>query len=288
MMSGLGMLAGDGGDWRAVIAAALAALLVWALVLNAPGRGEALRRRLQNSPYRWPVSVYLLLLNGWLLSATLRLLLSWWDEAPAAWLLLLLLTLVYGYAAYRGEAALQRMAVLIVAIFFFWAIVDTLLLLPRYDLTLIAGMNRDPGWLRLAGAEALWLLAPLPALLVYLPGGEEARPRSRAARIGAALAALYLIVMRFRDQAVLGMLISLNPYPLLRTLSTVSAGVGLNRVEYFGLLALFGALLTGGMLILGAIFVLYDLERQKRRFASAVLWTAGQFAASLAFYFVRI
>lgn len=283
LLSGLAALGGDGGDWRAMLAAVIAALLIWGLAIWAGSRGLDLRQSLANSFWRWPFAAYLLLVNGWLLAAGLKMLVYWWAEAPPAWLLLLLISLVYGYGAYRGEAALQRMAVLVAAMLFFWTVLDTLLLLPEYDLEMLRSLNQVRPWQPLAIREALWLLAPIPALLVYLPGQGPAG-RFPAAAVGTVLTAAYLILARLRDQAVLGLLATLNPYPLVRTLSMVSAGVGLNRVEYFGLLALFGALFTGGMLILGAAMIISGLKGQKHPFVQALLWTGAQFALALLFY----
>lgn len=284
LLSGLAALGGDGGDWRAMLAAVVAALLAWGLVIWAGRRGLNLRQSLADSIWRWPFTVYLLLVNGWLLAASLKMLVYWWAEAPPAWLLLLLITLVYGYSAYLGEAALKRMSVLVAAMLFFWAILDTLMLLPKYDLAMLKPQGQPEPWLPLAVREALWLLAPLPALLLYLPGQAPAGRRFPAAAVGTVLIAVYLILVRLRDQAVLGLLATLNPYPLVRTLSMVSAGVGLNRVEYFGLMALFGALFTGGMLILGAAFSVSGLKRQKYPVVHALLWTGAQFVLAWFFY----
>lgn len=271
LLSGVAPLARGQGDWRITLPAFLIAALIYGILFNC-------RLDLLQAPAfcRSVLAVYLLLLNGWLLGYTTDLLLTWWESAPPRWILLLFISLLYSYGAWRGAAALLRLSMLIAALLLVWAVVDSVLLWRQYEAARLVMAGLDGDWLGRGGAELLILLAPAPALLLYLRSGEDGR--GGGAVWGLAIAGAYLLLLRLRDQAVLGGLAALSPYPLLRTLSMASAGMGLNRVEYFGLLALLAAALLAGMLMLGAVF---DLTGRKGKPALM----AAQFIAAMAFVY---
>lgn len=257
---------------RSVLLLWLAALVLSGLVyLLLPFRMAA------NPPGRLRAGaelVYLLAMGGLFLAALVRLWLDWTQSAIPFAVYAALLALLLAYAAHLGLRAVWRLSVLIAAVLLVMTVADSLLLTPQMRLSRLSGVVMPsfddlwrPGCLLLA--LLLWPLPLLPALRRQADIADQAARRGLHRGVG--LAGLWFLLAVSRNLLVLGELMQLDRYPLLRVLKMVEVGVGLSRLEYFGLLALTAAAAVGLMAVSA-------LARQQ---LDRLSWPASRHAAPL-------
>jgi len=127
----------------------------------------------------------------------------------------------------------------------FFMVTDSLFLIPELEGNPFTYSGAEK-LLPLVGKLFLLLIAPVPILLWYGSLGKESMA---PLMVGFFTGGVYLFWQSLRDSMALGQLTNLERWPLLRTLSLASAGPGLERVEYLGLMVLVG----GGLFVAAAL-----------------------------------
>ena len=232
------------------------------------------------------LALYALLAAAVCLCGAIFLWSEWTQTRAPFFVYAAVLALLIGYGVARGRLAALRLCVLLAAILALLAVVDSLLLLPQMEL---ARLSYHPGrqsayilpvMLRLL----LTLLLPLPFVIVLSRQARAQLDAGRAQRAvwrGFCLGAAYLLLVAVRNVLILGDLLILDHYPLLRSLKMVEINVGLSRLEYFGMLALLAVVLGAAMVVIGqasaSLRRLVTLPENK----AAWLLTALLFAALL-------
>ncbi len=224
------------------------------------------------------LAVYLLLVAGRFLWGAGALWSAWSAAETPGWVFFALLLLLAAYSLHRGCRAVLRWAVLEVAALPLAALLDSLLLLPRYRWSRLDALTAwtEGSW-RAAGQLFLPLVLALPVLLWF--GAAHPRWKNEGERSwkpglfalgGWLLGGGYLLLLTLRDSLVQGVLTAEQSYPLLRTLGQVQLGAGLNRVEYLAVLLLLGLCCTGGLLLAAAAGEMLSLSRPWKRGGSRI------------------
>ena len=190
----------------------------------------------------------MLLLTGWFYWGIAEL----WHEIMGEGFVFPLYTLLplslLLFAGYRGEKAVMRCAPLLCFLVLLAVVFDTLFLSSHIEATV-------PSWVIAENGEVLKGMAEL-SLCLLAPGAiflscrrDLGRQRFKAAGVrGMAAAAGYMVLQTIRDLLLFGDLTALEEYPILRTLKSVELGVGVSRLEFFGLCVLSMAVFAGIML----------------------------------------
>lgn len=233
--------------------------LCWllALVAVAPVYMQFPRFVLNNERKKWVsfvYPIYAVLASAVCLSAIIYVWEEWtMTQAPFA-IYAALLALLVGYAAARGTVAAMRLSVLLAASLLVLALFDTLLLLPQMELhRIILPIYSSAGKiLPTTLLLLLLLLLPLPSLVfVTRRSREEGLPMAqiqRSLRHGFLWGSFYLLLSAVRNVLALGDLLIFDHYPLLRALKMTELGIGLSRLEYFGMMALLAVVASAAML----------------------------------------
>lgn len=236
--------------WLAVLIALLLALPVYVGVgylLKQRRRILFLRRGSGTAAELWRLFPAL-----WSISFAVILVVSssqMWSEWAMSqrpdWLYVLLLSVTVLLMASQGSQAILRAGVLIAVLLPFFMVTDSLFLIPELEGNPFTYSGAEK-LLPLVGKLFLLLIAPVPILLWY---GSLGKGSMAPLMVGFFTGGVYLFWQSLRDSMALGQLTNLERWPLLRTLSLASAGPGLERVEYLGLMVLVG----GGLFVAAAL-----------------------------------
>ena len=219
------------------------------LVFSKQQAGEGKEGFLQKTVALY-LSLYGLLLTGVFLFGAISFWTAWAMPRTPFWFYALTLALLSSYGAFRGTQAVLRMGVLVFFLLLAMAILDTLFLVPQMEWQWIVAdfSTKMPAlWQENSAKIALFLLLPLPLLLLLF---RKAPKKRKKLFLGAAVCGLYLLLVAARNVLLLGNLIPLDRYPILRTMKMIELGMGLSRMEYLGLFSLMAAILFGSMIIL--------------------------------------
>ena len=226
---------------------------IWSQAQARPADAGARAVDLKSPWAALPAALYLLLLAAAYLGGAARLWRLWALPTTPFWLLLLLQAALALYGAHRGCRATLRLGLPVCFVLLLLALLDTLLLLPQLSFSRLAGESLGAAASYLQPGLQIFarLMAALPALLLLAPTGRRdpasCRESRRALILGGLVGLVYLLLVALRASLLLGSLLSLQPYPILRSLMLAQAGPGLSRLEWWGVLALSGAMLTAAM-----------------------------------------
>lgn len=200
---------------------------------------------------RMALAVYLLVVAGCFLRGAATLWTVWAGAETPVWLYQLLMLSFVGYGLHRGSSAVLRLAVLAMVAVPLLALLDTLLLLPKFRWErMLTPIFFNHTWITGVGRYWILLAAAMPVFLWY--GVPQDRSSWKAVRLGWIGSGGYLLLLPVRDTLAQGVLTTWEYFPLLRTLKMVEMGVGLNRVEYLAILVLMSAMLVGVLLLVSA------------------------------------
>lgn len=194
---------------------------------------------------------------------------AWSLSAYSVFLFAGALTALAIYGASRGKAAVARLSVLITVMLLVVFILDSLLLIPQMSVSRLTGSfpvsSLAPRIVEYAVLDLLVLLLPLP-LLIYLQminaNIDEAK---QGVRRGIVVSSVYYLVQSLRSVLLLGDLIRINDFPLLRALKMVEFGIGLSNVEFIGILLMMMTCCVG--VIAAASIAWENIRRNDKNFA---------------------
>lgn len=197
--------------------------------------------------------LYALLVTAVIIASAVELWQAWTVADLPFIVCALLLMLAMGYGGIAQDRLVPaRLSALTVFMLLVMAAVDTLLLLPGMRLSRLQPLA-TVDFSTLAVVSALQfavLLAGMPLLMFLLPQAKTVDGAKKGLRRGLALGLGYALLMEIRNVLLLGDLLTLERYPLIRALKMVEAGIGWSRLEYFGILALLGVAVNAGMIML--------------------------------------
>ena len=245
-------------------AACAALLLLYRLALRRPGHDYHV------CAWDTLTCAGLLILIAWFIFGVISL----WAEVMSMdncfWLYALLPLFLLLLAAAVGEKAVMRCAPILCLFMLAVLAADSIFLVSHIDVTAFAWRFpvRSTAFWRDAGMLFLCLFAPgsvwlLCRLLFPAPGC------GRAQTAGLAAAAVYLVLQLLRDLLLFGDLIAFDAYPMLRTLRSVDTGVGVSRLEFFGLIALSMIACLGIMLAFCGVCRLVSRQDGKKSYRPA-------------------
>lgn len=263
------------GKWLPLLVALLLASLFGCGLLWIC-RTTALTRILRESTTVWTdlarmlLAVYLLVVAGYFLRGAATLWTVWAVAETPIWLYQLMLLSFIGYGLHRGSSAILRLAVLAMAAVPILALLDTLLLLPkfRWDRMLLP-TSLDDLLVAGTGNYLAILAAAMPVFLWY--GAPQDSSSRKAVGLGWVGSGIYLLLLPVRDTLTQGILTTWEYFPLLRTLKMVEMGVGLNRVEYLAILVLMSAMFTGVLVLAAASREMLKRSRPWQQRGSIIL-----------------
>lgn len=165
---------------------------------------------------------------------------AWSLSAYSIFLFAGALTVLSIYGTSCGKAAVARLSVLITMMLLAVFVIDSLLLIPQMSASRLTGnfsiFSQIPQIIEYAMLDFLVLLLPLPLLIYLQMTNVNIDEAKHGVRWGIAISSVYYLVQSLRSVLLLGELICINDFPLLRTLKMVEFGIGLSNVEFIGIL----------------------------------------------------
>lgn len=207
---------------------------------------------------------YLSVYSGYLAAAAARLWLAWSPKSGPLWLIEAALLAAAVLAMACGSEALLRAAPAVLLLLLPLAALDSLLLLPDYQLTGLAAVRTAVDW-HSAALTLPQLLLPLPLLLCWLWRRRPTRSNCRWLSGGLAAGFIYLGLSLLRDRLLWGDLAAQDRFPVLRSLKSIELGVGLSRVEFLAVMELFAVCALGVWLAAAEAYALTDDLLPRRR-----------------------
>ena len=260
VMGGVSLFATVGNQlghhiWLATLADCLISVGVYLLLAHWLD-GAAAQRVGSSGPGRLVAGLgllYALVVTAAITASAIELWQAWTVSDLPFMFSALLMILAMAYGGIRlGHNVPARLSVITVFLLLAMAIIDTLLLVPGMRLYRLQPLATvDFSQLAVVGLmQAGILFGGLPLLMFMLPRAESADKAKQGLRRGLAIGLGYMLLMEIRNVLLLGDLLTLERYPLLRALKMVEAGIGWSRLEYFGILAIISVAVNAGMIVL--------------------------------------
>ena len=227
-----------------------------------------------------------LIIIGWLYCGILELWLAATGYTAYFWLYAALPLILFPLVALRGKISVMRCGPLLCFLLLITVLLDTVFSISRMDISLLIDWKakQDMGFGFSLLQIFLCFAAPGVLMVWENAGKKDEQVIPAAYRGGIWAAAGYLVLQLLRDLLLFGDMISLDKYPVLRTLRSVDIGVGISRLEFFGLIFLGMVVLAGIMLCFHTVNRTASALCGKKQWLPVLIQTAAVYLLSLAFH----